>query len=635
MVDFFEQFHFIRPLWFYALIPTFVIFIWLFIKKQKAANWSKICDQELLNYFLVENGKARSRFPVILLFISWLLTVFSLAGPSWEKINSPIYTNQDALVIILDLSLSMNAKDIKPSRLERAKHKISDLLRQRQEGQTALIVYAGDAHIVSPLTPDNNTILSFIPILDSSLMPIQGSNLSKVLTEAEKLFKNAGISQGEILLLTDGINVERKQQLDKIIKQINKAGYSLSVIGTGTEAGAPIPDQKNSGFIKDQKGNIVLSKLNTQSLKQLANIGGGNFHSITISDQDIQSILNKKQQHFKQKNQEKLQENKASQWQDQGALFVLLILPLALLMFRKGWIFSFLIILLPYPYQPAYSMQWDDLWLRADQQGKQSFASGQHELAAEQFNDPQWKASSFYKAGKYQQAIEQYSQSDTLDAKYNTANSLAKLKRFDEALQSYDEVLEKDPQHQDSIKNKKIIQDLLKEQEQKKQQQKQQDDNNSSDQNQENKDNKQNKDQNQQNNSEQKESNDSQDASEQEQDSQSKKESQQKQAEKEALDKHKEKMQQEEEKNKDKSEQKTQQELKPDQKQQDKPDEKQEPNESLYSKLSDEEQQSMDQYLNQIKDDPAYLLRNKFRLNSARAKQQDPNLNQSQVKQPW
>ncbi len=645
MFELFDNFHFIRPLWFYALIPAVLLFIWLFLKKQQSVNWSKICDQELLDYFLVQNGKAASRYPVILVLLAWLLSVFSLAGPSWEKTNAPIYSNQDALVIILDLSLSMNASDIQPSRIERAKHKLTDILQQRREGQTALLVYAGDAHIVSPLTPDNKTILSFIPVLNSSLMPIQGSNLNNALNKAEGLFKNAGIAKGEILLLSDGIKSGQQEQIQETIKKLKNAGYFLSVIGIGTQDGAPIPDQ-NSGFIKDQQGNIVLSKLNNQQLQQLANTGGGSYHRMTISDQDIQAILTKRKNSFQQNTGDdsaKIKKDSQQQWLDQGALFALLILPLALLLFRKGWLLSFLIVLLPYPYQPAYSMQWNDLWLRANQQASESFASGQHEKAAELYTDSQWKGSSFYKAKIYQQAIEQFSKENTTEAKYNTANSLAQLKRLDEALKAYNEVLEKDPNHKDSLKNKKIVQDLIEKQKKNKQQQK---DNKNSDKNKDNssdknKDNKQDKDQ-QKQNSEQKKSDkdqqDSKDQSEQQQNdqqSQQQKDAQdkeeQKKAEQEALKKQKEKQEKEnkeqEKQNKALDDQEKQKE------EQNKPDDEK-PDDSLFSQLSDEEQQSMDQYLQQIKDDPAYLLRRKFYLNSTRSKQQNPN-NTSQAQQPW
>ncbi|MFK5893764.1 MAG: VWA domain-containing protein [Pseudomonadota bacterium] len=631
MSELLENFHFIRPLWFYALLPVILLFFRLFYNKQKTANWSKICDPELLDYFLVQNGKAASRYPVILLLLAWIIAVFSLAGPSWQKVNSPIYSNQDALVIILDLSQSMNAQDIKPSRLERAKHKLTDLLKQRREGQTALMVYAGDAHIVSPLTSDNKTILSFIPVLNSSLMPIAGSNLITALDKATLLFKNAGIIKGDILLLSDGINKDKEKQISTNIKQLKKSGYHLSIIGVGSEDGAPIPDQQNSGFIKDQKGNIVLSKLNNQQLEQLANIGGGSYHRLTISDQDIQSILTKRKENFEKNTideSSQSNENTQQQWLDQGALFVLLILPFALLLFRKGWLLSFLIILLPYPYQPAYSMQWDDLWLRADQQASQSFTSGQHEKAAQQYDDPQWKGSSYYKYGNYQQAIEQFSQSDSIQAKYNTANSLAQLKRFDEALKTYNEVLEKDPKHLDSLKNKKIIEDLLKQQKENKQQQK---GDKKSDQNQ---DNKQDKDSDQQkSDQDQQDSQQQSDQQKQQEDQQNEQQSQQqeeqKKAEQEALNKQKEKQEKEKQQQQEQNKAQSEQEKEP----QEKPVDKQE-DDTLFSKLSEEEQQSMQQYLQQIKDDPAYLLRRKFYLNSTRSKQQNPNIN-TQAQQPW
>ncbi|MFK5986853.1 MAG: VWA domain-containing protein [Pseudomonadota bacterium] len=618
----FEDFHFIRPLWFYALIPVLALFIWLFYKKQKAANWSKICDAELLNYFLVQNGKSVSRYPIILLLISWLFSVFALAGPSWEKVKSPIYSNQDALVIILDLSLSMNASDIKPSRLERAKHKLTDLLNQRQEGQTALLVYAGDAHIVSPLTPDNKTILSFVPVLDASLMPIAGSNLNAALQVAQRLFKNSGINQGRILLLSDGIQPDQQAELTKTIKNLQQSGYFLSIIGIGTVDGAPIPDKQKNGFIKDQQGNIVLSKLDELQLKKLSSIGNGSYHRLTLANDDIKSLLKNSSDKFKQQLNESNSQVSQQQWHDQGALFVLFILPLALLLFRKGWILGLLVIIMPIPYQPAYSMSWDDLWLRSDQQARQSFIAGKHQQAADKFSDPQWKGSSFYKAGKYQQALEQFSQSDSIEATYNKANSLAQLKQLDKAIEAYNEVLEKNPEHQDSKNNKKIIEDILKQQ---KQQQQQKGDKGDKQDNK--KDSKEQKDENSDNSPENSpDKSKKQDSDKKNKDSEQQNQSQQdkqKQAEQEALNKQKEKQ----EKEKQAATEEKSEEDKQDKEQQDK--EKQ-AKQSQFSKLSEEQQQSMEQYLNQIKDDPAYLLRRKFYLNSTRSKQQ-----QNQTQQQW
>ncbi len=644
----FEDFHFIRPLWFYAFIPAIALFVWLFFKKHKSANWSKICDPELLDYFLVQNGKTASRYPIIILLVSWLISVFALAGPSWEKVKSPIYTNQDALVIILDLSLSMNASDIKPSRLERAKHKLDDILQNRQEGQTALMVYAGDAHIVSPLTPDNKTILSFIPVLDSSLMPVAGSNLNAALLSAEKLFKNSGIAHGKILLLSDGIEANKEIKVLETIQNLQQSGYLLSVMGVGTVDGAPIPDKQNKGFIKDKKGNIVLSKLDESTLKKLAVTGHGRYQRMTLSNKDIDNLLINTENDFKQQDKDS-SDSKISQqqWHDQGSLFVLLLLPLALLLFRKGWIIGLLIILTPIPYQPAYSMSWDDLWLRSDQQGLSAFSLNEHSKAAEKFNNIEWKASSYYKAGKYEQAIETFSQSDSIDAKYNTANSYTQLKQFDKALQNYNEVLKINPNHKDSLKNKSIVKNLIKKQEEfcknpanadnpkckKKTNPKKQKDCNdpndpeckmkenkkqNSDKNSEDKsDKKSDKSKSSNKNDKAKDNQSKQEQDEQTAQEQKDKHEQQKKDEKEALNK-----QQQQEENPDKA-QAEEEEEEEDKKQQ---------AQSLFSKLSEEEQQSMEQYLNQIKDDPAYLLRRKFYLNSTRSKQQVPN---TQVQQQW
>jgi len=330
-----------------AFIPSLIIFVWLYFKKQKSANWSKICDTQLLEHFLVQNGKTASRYPSLLLLLTWLVTTFALAGPSWEKVKSPIFTNQDALIIILDLSQSMNASDLKPSRIQRAKHKISDLLNQRQEGQTALLVYAGDTHIVSPLTPDNKTISSFISVLDSSLMPVSGSNLNAALEKAKQLFINSGISYGQILLLTDGIQENQKEKLMMTISDLKKSSYILSIMGIGTVDGAPIPspqvnEQNSHGFIKDINGNIVLSKLNESMLKQLAQSNQGKYHRMTLTNTDLEYLVQKPTNNFKYQEKHNKDKNDSQtisqqQWLDKGSLFVFLVLPFALLLFRKGW----------------------------------------------------------------------------------------------------------------------------------------------------------------------------------------------------------------------------------------------------------------------------------------------------------
>jgi len=301
-------------------------------------------------------------------------------------------------------------------------------------------------------------------------------------------------------------------------------------------------------------------------------------------------------------------------------------------MFRRGWLILFVIFITPIPYQPVYSMQWDDLWQRSDQQASESFQQGKHLKAAEKFEDPLWKGSAYYKAGEYQQAIEAFKQENSTEAKYNLGNSYAKLQQFEQAIKSYDEVLTQNPNHQDALKNKKIIEEILKKQQQDKDKKNQENKDNQDKNKQKDQQDQQGKEQKQdssQQNSEQKQdknessSNDKQDQKSSEQKQQQQKEQQQQQQKEE--DKQ---QQQATDKNKtdnDKNKDKQAKAEKPKQVQeQEKDKDKEQDNkntDSLFSQLNEEQQQAMQQYLNQIQDDPAFLLKRKFYLNSLRKQQ--------------
>ena len=223
------ELHFIRPIWLIAIIPVLAWFFYLLQGKLRSENWSNVCDKELLPYILEKNFSKSSKMNLILALLVALLIIISLAGPTVARIATPVFKNQAALIIVLDLSQSMNAGDIKPSRLIRAKYKIIDILKQRKSGQTALIVYAGGAFVVTPLTNDTETIISQIPALNTDIMPAQGSATLAAIEKAKKLFVQSGILSGDILLITDGVN-----------PNTDSGKYRMSVLGVGTEAGAPI-----------------------------------------------------------------------------------------------------------------------------------------------------------------------------------------------------------------------------------------------------------------------------------------------------------------------------------------------------------------------------------------------------------
>ena len=457
------DFHFIRPLWLLALIPFVVVLSLSWKNKLKQGNWTQVCDAELLPYILQQRATMQNRWPLVSSALAGLITIIALAGPTWEQLPSPVFRSASALVILLDLSRSMDAADIKPSRLIRARYKIADILQRRKDGQTALIVYAGAVFTVTPLTEDTETINSQLTALETDIMPSQGSNTALALEQAVVLFKQAGLTRGQILLVTDGVILEDTL---KVARSLD--AYQLSILAVGTAQGAPIKIPQG-GFLKDVGGNIVVPKLNNQDLQKLANIGGGSFRLISADDSDIEALLvsldTRAEQQQKEGNNLLL-----NLWQDQGPWLLLLVLPLAVLSFRRGSLCLALMVLLPIP-KNSYALEWQDLWKTSDQQAQINFKQQQYGQAATQFDNPEWKAASHYKAGDFSQAAEGLQGIQTSQALYNRGNALAKSGQLQEALQAYQQVLAINSKHEDALYNKKLIEKQLEKQQQQNNQQ--------------------------------------------------------------------------------------------------------------------------------------------------------------------
>ena len=184
--------HFIRPLWL-ALLPLAVILplVWRRLRRP-SGDWSKVCDAHLLRWLSVGNGAAKpSRFGPWLAGLVWLIAAIALAGPSWQKLPDSSFTSRDARVLILDLSVSMLAEDLKPNRLAQAHFRLSDMLEATLEGQTGLVSYAGDAFVVSPLTSDTNTIRNMLPALRPDVIPVSGSRPDRALELAAELLQRS------------------------------------------------------------------------------------------------------------------------------------------------------------------------------------------------------------------------------------------------------------------------------------------------------------------------------------------------------------------------------------------------------------------------------------------------------------
>ena len=448
------EFHFLRAGWI-VLIPIAILLIFFFKRRMLTiGNWEKLIDKRLLPYVMSRRQLSDNQYKWWLISLISVLSIIALAGPTWERIEQPSFRTDQSLVIALDLSRSMNAQDITPNRLTRAKLKILDILERRQGAQVALIVYSANAFTVTPLTSDTDTIIALINSIDTSIMPSRGSYPALAIDKGLQLLNQASVSNGEIILVTDGgITSDSFSSAQKLRDE----GYRLSALGIGSMNGAPIP-KETGGFITDNTGQITISRLEVDDLKDLVEIGGGSYTSITSNDQDIDTLLSEVYSAVRESDDSVT----TDQWKEFGPWLLLIIVPFGSLLFRKGWVFVFLLTIMPID-NSVYALDWNDLWKTRDQQAKEAMESGDYDKAIELFEDSEWLAAAHYKAGNYRQSANGYNNNSNIDHLYNHANSLAKIGQFEEAIENYEKVIAEEPNAEDALYNLNLLKDLLSE----------------------------------------------------------------------------------------------------------------------------------------------------------------------------
>ena len=448
------EFHFLRAGWI-LLIPIAILLIFFFKRRMLTiGNWEKLIDKRLLPYVMSRRQLSDNQYKWWLISLISVLSIIALAGPTWERIEQPSFRTDQSLIIALDLSRSMNAQDISPNRLTRAKLKILDILERRQGAQVALIVYSANAFTVTPLTSDTDTIIALINSIDTSIMPSRGSYPALAIDKGLQLLNQASVSNGEIILVTDGgITSDSFSSAQKLRDE----GYRLSALGIGSMNGAPIP-KETGGFITDSTGQITISRLEVDDLKDLVEIGGGSYTSITSNDQDIDTLLSEVYSAVRESDDSVT----TDQWKEFGPWLLLIVVPFGSLLFRKGWVFIFLLTIMPID-NSVYALDWNDLWKTRDQQAKEAMESGDYDKAIELFEDSEWLAAAHYKAGNYRQSANGYNNNSNIDHLYNYANSLAKIGQFEEAIENYEKVIAEEPNAEDALYNLNLLKDLLSE----------------------------------------------------------------------------------------------------------------------------------------------------------------------------
>ncbi|MDI1251758.1 VWA domain-containing protein [Thermomonas sp.] len=444
------QLHFLRPWWLLGLLLLPAIAWWWRVDAMRANPWQSNVDAHLLPHLLVGDVATSSRaWTRWLGLLAAVIAVLAMAGPAWQKDEQPLWQSKAPLVVALDLSSSILASDLPPSRLPQARAKLATLLRERAGGQVALVAYAGDAYTVAPLTEDAANVALFLDALSPDVMPEDGKRADRAIAWSRNLLQQAGFANGEILLLTDhadaaAVGVAAKAHL---------AGYRVSALGLGTAQGGTF----------DTGAGLGQARLDAASLQRLASSGGGSYQTLTVDDADLRAlgVLDPQADSGAAARGEKI-----ASWRDGGFWLLPLVMLLALPLFRRGagmmaagiLVLAVLLPLSPVPARaqtgPAAQASapqaqkaqvtgpsTSKLWKRSDQL---DYAGMQQGIEA-------------YREKNYKQAIEHFSDLHGADAQYNLGNALAQAGRLDDAIAAYDRALKLQPEMRDAVENRRAV----------------------------------------------------------------------------------------------------------------------------------------------------------------------------------
>lgn len=460
-----HQFHFLQPAWLLGLLVLPLLF-WMGVRGDASHRaLSRLVDPELLPH-LVTGAARHARWPSGLLTLGWALGVLALAGPTWSRVTEPMFADHAAQVVAISLSQHMLARDVPPSRMERARYKARDLLLANQDGLNALLGYAGQSFVVAPLTSDAHSLDALLDAMSPDVMPVDGNNAAQAIEQGAKLIHDAKLGNGSIVMIADDADTSAQAAA----RAAWLSGVRVSVLGIGTSQGAPV-SQAGGGFVRDDQGNIVVARRDDQNLQALAEAGHGRYMAMTANGDDVAALhaLLQPTRHAS------IAEGQGGDvWEDRGPWLLLPLLLVAAIAFRRGWVLLLPLVLLPVLPTNANASGWQDWWQRPDQQAASALRRGDAAQAQQLAKDPAWHGAAAYRAKDYAAAAQALDQVKSADAQYNLGNALAKLGRYSDALKAYDRALQLDSHNEDARINRKAVEEAMRKQQQKASSQQQQ-----------------------------------------------------------------------------------------------------------------------------------------------------------------
>ncbi|WP_017222602.1 VWA domain-containing protein [Moritella dasanensis] len=475
-----QNFHFIRPLWLLAFVPFILFFVMNFRQKKSQEGGLKNFPPHLLAALTVGEQGWKKLLPLKLWGFLVVLAIIIAAGPSWLRQTSPFGEDTAPLVIVLDVSESMLQQDIQPSRLVRAKQKISDLLALREGGSTALVVYAGSAHTAMALTRDNAIFTPLLQAVSPKIMPRKGKFAEYSLANIDTLLaaERSKGNPGSVLLITDGLGSDTKARFVDYFNGSINSNNNISATNSDLNSKQSPPLLLVLGVGNNEQAVSV--PFDADGLKSLAKSASGYYHSISTDNSDVEWIQDNIQQFML------LSNDNAQPWADMGYNLVFLLALLFLLWFRRGWTINWslqsVLLLFALTYFPAPPVlanvaseqmtnsvkeglqpQWRfaDLWMTADQQGQYYFNRGNYAQAAVRFDDLMWKASAYYFAEEFDLARRYFMRVDNPVARFGAASALAQSREYIAARNLFKQIVKENPDYLQAAHNLVIVQKII------------------------------------------------------------------------------------------------------------------------------------------------------------------------------
>lgn len=271
------------------VIPLLIIFYMVMVNKKKKAI-AEFGNPELLKPLMPLVSFKRGAWKFVMILVALSFVIIGVAGPQFGSKLQQVKKQGVELMVVLDVSNSMLAQDIKPNRLEKAKMAISRMLEKLSDDKVGMIVFAGDAYVQLPITTDYSSAKLFLSNINTDIVPVQGTAIGAAIDLAAKSFTPESETSKAIIVITDGEN--HQDDAVAAARVAHEKGMTIHTIGMGLEQGAPIPDMGNSGqFMKDGSGNVVVSKLDERTLQEIAKAGEGMYVRASNTDVGLPRLL--------------------------------------------------------------------------------------------------------------------------------------------------------------------------------------------------------------------------------------------------------------------------------------------------------------------------------------------------------